>query len=466
MSDSLSVINPATESLIAEIPVDSSETIAQKVQKARQAQPAWAATDLSARIVAVRKFRNRLIEQVEDLAATLTAETGKPITQSRYEILTTAERTDFFLDNVAEVLSAQRGYQEPHQSIPGTGQLEEVLAYDPLGVIVNISAWNYPYFVGSNVFVPALLTGNAVLYKPSEIATLTGQKIAALLHQAGVPEDIFIPIVGTGLAGAALLEQPIDGVFFTGSYETGKKIAITTAPKLIKLQLELGGKDPAYVCDDVDVVKAAAGLADGAFYNNGQSCCAIERIYVHEKIFDDFVSKFVETVKGFKLGDPTDPNTYLGPLSRKPQLQVLQNQVQDALDKGATLHCGGEPVDGTGWYYTPTVLTEMTHKMSVMREESFGPIIGIQAVSNDATAIEQMNDTDYGLTAAVYSADRTRAVRILGQVNSGTAYWNCCDRVSPRLPWTGRGHSGIGSTLSKIGITAFLQPRAWHLRGA
>ncbi|MEO0757885.1 MAG: aldehyde dehydrogenase family protein [Cyanobacteria bacterium J06648_16] len=466
MIEILSIINPATESLIAEIPIDNAEAIAQKVQKARQAQPAWAKTALAERIAAVQKFRDLLVEQVDDLAATLTAETGKPITQSRYEVLTTAERTDFFLENVAEVLSAQRVYQEPHQSIPGTGQLEEVLAYDPLGVIVNISAWNYPYFVGSNVFVPALLTGNAVLYKPSEIATLTGQKIAALFHQAGVPEEIFVPIVGTGLAGAALLEQPIDGVFFTGSYATGKKIAIATAPKLIKLQLELGGKDPAYVCDDVDVAKVAAGLADGAFYNNGQSCCAIERIYVHEKIFDDFVSKFVETVKGFKLGDPTDPDTYLGPLSRKPQLQILQNQVQDALDKGATLHCGGEPVDGTGWYYAPTVLTEVTHNMSVMREESFGPIIGIQAVSNDVTAVEQMNDTDYGLTAAVYSADRTRAVRILGQVNSGTAYWNCCDRVSPRLPWTGRGHSGIGSTLSQLGIATFTQPRALHLKEA
>ncbi|MEL6248956.1 MAG: aldehyde dehydrogenase family protein, partial [Cyanobacteria bacterium J06627_15] len=245
MIEILSIINPATESLIAEIPIDNAEAIAQKVQKARQAQPAWAKTALAERIAAVQKFRDLLVEQVDDLAATLTAETGKPITQSRYEVLTTAERTDFFLENVAEVLSAQRVYQEPHQSIPGTGQLEEVLAYDPLGVIVNISAWNYPYFVGSNVFVPALLTGNAVLYKPSEIATLTGQKIAALFHQAGVPEEIFVPIVGTGLAGAALLEQPIDGVFFTGSYATGKKIAIATAPKLIKLQLELGGKDPA-----------------------------------------------------------------------------------------------------------------------------------------------------------------------------------------------------------------------------
>ena len=464
MSDVLSVINPATESVVAEIPADSSETIAQKFQQAKHAQPAWAATDLTERIAAVRRFRDLLVEQVDDLAETLTAETGKPISQARYEVLTTAKRTDFFLDNVAEVLAPQRVYQEPWSAVPGTAQLEESLAYDPLGVVVNISAWNYPYFVGSNVFVPALLTGNAVLYKPSEIATLTGQKIAALFHTAGVPEEIFVPVIGTGLTGAALLEQPIDGVFFTGSYATGQKIAIAVAPKLIKLQLELGGKDPAYVCDDVDVANVAAGLADGAFYNNGQSCCAIERIYVHESVYDDFVSQFVTTVNGFNLGAPTNPDTYLGPLSRKPQIQVLQRQVQDALDKGATLHCGGEPVGGAGCYYAPTVLTGVTHDMSVMREESFGPIIGIQSVPDDATAIERMNDTDYGLTAAVYSADRARAVKILERVNSGTAYWNCCDRVSPHLPWTGRRHSGIGSTLSKMGIAAFLQPRAWHLR--
>lgn len=464
MSETLSIINPATEALIAEVATDSPETIEKKVQAARQAQPAWAAANPSERIAVVSTFKSLLVEQADDLAATLTAETGKPISQSRYEVLTTAERINFFLENVTAVLAPQRVYQEPWSAIPGTGQLEEVIAYDPLGVVVNISAWNYPYFVGSNVFIPALLTGNAVLYKPSEIATLTGQKIATLFHQAGVPKEIFVPVIGTGLTGAALLEQPIDGVFFTGSYATGQKIAIAVAPKLIKLQLELGGKDPAYVCDDVDVAKATAGLADGAFYNNGQSCCAIERIYVHEKIYDDFVAKFVETVQGFKPGNPTDPNTYLGPLSRRPQLQVLQDQVQDALAKGAQLRCGGQPIDGAGWYFTPTVLTDVTHDMAVMREESFGPIIGIQSVPDDATAIALMNDTVYGLTAAVYSSERARAVGVLQQVNSGTGYWNCCDRVSPRLPWTGRGHSGIGSTLSTLGISAFVQPRAWHLR--
>ena len=355
-------------------------------------------------------------------------------------------------------------YTEPADATSQNAALEEIIAYDPLGVIANISAWNYPYFVGANVFVPALLTGNTVLYKPSEIATMTGLAIAQLMHEAGIPQDVFIPVVGAAQTGSALLAQNIDGVFFTGSYATGKKIAIAAAPKLIKMQLELGGKDPAYVCSDADIATAAAGLADGAFYNNGQSCCAIERIYVHTDVYEPFLDAFLLAVQAFKLGDPTRPDTDLGPLSRKPQMAVLSQQVADAFIKGATIHCGGTPLDQQGFYFAPTVLTQVTHDMAIMREESFGPVIGVQRVSDDESAIALMNDTDYGLTAAVYSQDRDHAVRILEQVNSGSAYWNCCDRVSPRLPWTGRGHSGIGSTLSEIGIRTFLQPRSWHLR--
>ena len=239
---------------------------------------------------------------------------------------------------------------------------------------------------------------------------------------------------------------------------------MAVAPKLIKIQLELGGKDPAYVCDDVDVATAAVGLADGAFYNNGQSCCAVERIYVHRDVYEPFIGQFVQTVEEFKSGEPTDSDTYLGPLSRKPQLAVIQQQLQDAIDQGAQVLCGGHPLERPGWYFAPTVLTNVTHEMTLMREETFGPVIGIQPVDSDEQAVALMNDTDYGLTAAVYSSNRARAVEILSQVNSGSAYWNCCDRVSPQLPWTGRGQSGIGSTLSHLGISTFLKPRGWHLR--
>jgi acyl-CoA reductase-like NAD-dependent aldehyde dehydrogenase len=313
--------------------------------------------------------------------------------------------------------------------------------------------------------VPALLAGNAVLYKPSEFATLTGLHIARLLHESGVPSDVFVPLVGGGAVGAALLAQPIDGVFFTGSHATGKRIAEAVGGRFIKLQLELGGKDPTYVADDADVQAAAESLADGAMYNAGQSCCSVERIYVHERIHDAFVAAFVEAVKGFRLGDPSSEDTYIGAITRAPQLDVLDAQVADATAKGAQLLIGGGRLaDRPGNWFEPTVFSGVDHTMELMREESFGPIIGIQKVADDAQALALMNDTRYGLTAGVFTRDEARAQAILAKVNAGSVYWNCCDRVSPRLPWSGHGDSGVGLTLSTLGIQTFTRPRAWHLR--
>jgi acyl-CoA reductase-like NAD-dependent aldehyde dehydrogenase len=315
------------------------------------------------------------------------------------------------------------------------------------------------------VFVPALLAGNSVLYKPSEFASLTGLEIARLLHEAGVPEEVFVPVVGGGEAGSALVGQRVDGVFFTGSVATGRRIAQQLRGRMVKLQLELGGKDPIYVCDDAAVARAAAGIADGAFYNTGQSCCSVERIYVHEKVFDAFVEAFVAEVKGYAAGDPMDERTYIGPLTRGAQMKVLEDQVKDARRRGARVLTGGKRVAGKGHWFEPTVLVDVDHSMAVMREESFGPVIGLMSVRDDAEAVRLMNDTDYGLTAGVYTPDRARAERILSQVHSGSVYWNCCDRVSPRLPWSGVGDSGIGLTLSTYGIETFTRPKAWHLRG-
>jgi acyl-CoA reductase-like NAD-dependent aldehyde dehydrogenase len=255
-------------------------------------------------------------------------------------------------------------------------------------------------------------------------------------------------------------------VFFTGSYATGAKIAQTIGPRMIKLQLELGGKDPVYVCDDVDVAAAAAGIADGAMYNTGQSCCSVERIYVHEKIHDAFVAAIVNEVKGYRIGDPASDDTYIGPLTRAPQMDVLSEQVSDARAKGAKLVVGGARIDRPGNWFEPTVFTNVNHSMKLMRDESFGPVIGIQKVASDSEAVRLMNDTEYGLTAAVYTKDRARAEKLLAQLNAGSVYWNCCDRVSPRLPWSGVGHSGIGLTLSTYGIETFTRPKAWHLRSA
>jgi acyl-CoA reductase-like NAD-dependent aldehyde dehydrogenase len=235
---------------------------------------------------------------------------------------------------------------------------------------------------------------------------------------------------------------------------------------MVPCQCELGGKDPLYVADDVaDVKSVAVGTADGAFYNNGQSCCAVERIYVHEKIYDRYVDEFVKEVKTWKKGNPTDDGVYFGPLSRKEQVNFLKQQVDEAAQKGAKVLLGGKPSSGKGFYFEPTVLVDVNHSMSVMREESFGPVIGIMKVKNDEEAVALMNDTEYGLTAAVYSNKQERAEKILRQLNSGTGYWNCCDRVSAAVPWSGRKHSGFGATLSHAGLRAFTKPKAYHLKG-
>lgn len=456
----LDVINPATGQRLATLPADDGRSVRAKFAAARAAQPAWAALPLRARLGIVRDFRAALVAHTEELARTLTGETGKPIAQARSELRGLLPRLDFFLKETPRALRTETVLADRKAG------MTEQIGWEPLGVIANISAWNYPYYVGSNVFVPALLAGNAVLYKPSEFAPQSGLAMAGLLHESGVPGEIFTPLIGTGEVGTALLRQPIDGVFFTGSYATGRKIARSVAGRMIKVQLELGGKDPVYVCDDVDVATAAASIADGAFYNNGQSCCAVERVYVHEKIFSAFRDAFVAEVKRFKIGDPRDEKTYLGPLTRPAHLAVLDAQVADARKKGARVLTGGRRLKKPANAYAPTVLVDVDHRMAVMREETFGPLIGLMPVRDDAEALALMNDTPYGLTAGIYTSDEARARRLLAQVRSGSAYWNCCDRVSPRLPWSGVGHSGVGLTLSRHGIQAFARPKAWHLRRA
>ncbi|MBA2480907.1 MAG: aldehyde dehydrogenase family protein [Planctomycetes bacterium] len=453
----LSVVNPASGSVVAELVEDTPENVASAYARAHAAQKAWARIALAERMARIVRFRALVAAAKDDLARTLTSETGKPIAQARNELGGFDARIEFFLENVETAIADQVVHSEK------SGKVEERIAHSPLGVIANISAWNYPWFVGGNVFIPALLTGNSVLYKPSEFSPMTGLAIARLLREARVPDDVFIPLIGGAVVGAALLAQPIDGVFFTGSYATGKRVAETVAPRMIKYQLELGGKDPVYVCEDVDIAATAAATADGAFYNAGQSCCAIERLYVQRDIIPRFIEEFAQVVAAFRIGDPLDESTYIGPITRPAQIAVFERQIADAVAKGAKVLCGGKRLARSGSYFAPTVLVDVDHTMEVMRDETFGPVIGIMAVADDAEAVRLMNDTEYGLTAGVYTRDRARAEAILADVDSGTAYWNCCDRVSPRLPWTGRGWSGIGSTLSVAGITAFTQPKAWHL---
>ena len=453
----MNIINPATEEIIATVQADSLAILDLKFKRLQKSASTWSAVPIQKRVEILEKFVSLLKENIEELAAILTSEMGKPLQQSRNEINGASAKATWLAEHATQYLS------EEIMSV--SDQLTEKIVYEPLGVICNISAWNYPYNVGVNIFVPALLAGNAVMYKPSEYATLTGLQIGKYLVEAGVPEDVFQVAIGEGEVGRALLDMPFNGYYFTGSYQTGQKIYQHVAQKMVPCVLELGGKDPVYVADDVvDVAGAAAGIADGAFYNNGQSCCSVERIYVQSAIYDAFVEAFVAEVNSWKMGSPTEDGVYITVLSRRAQLDVLENQVADAVDKGAQVLLGGKRLEGKGNYFEPTVLVNVTNEMAVMREESFGPIIGIMRVENDAEAVQLMNDTDYGLTAGVYSANQHRAEAILAQINAGSGYWNCCDRVSAALPWSGRGHSGFGSTLSQVGLRAFTKPKAYHLR--
>ncbi|MBZ5859292.1 aldehyde dehydrogenase family protein [Flavihumibacter profundi] len=452
------VINPATEELIQEIAADSPQTINSKFHLLQRGQPAWGARPLSERLGIIARFYDLLESDKELLAKSLTEEMGKPLQQARNEINGARNRIRFFLDNSEKWLAPEW--------ISPEGGTKEKITYEPLGIIANISAWNYPYLVGVNVFIPALIGGNAVFYKPSEYTLLTGLHIQRLLYLAGVPEDAFQLALGHSAVGELLLDLPLDGYFFTGSYKTGKYIATRVAPKLVPCQLELGGKDPLYVMDDVtDIDQVAAAALEGVVYNNGQSCCAVERIYVQEKLYDQFVKSFVAQTKKMVVGNPLEPATEIGPLSRKGQQDFLLMQIEDAVSRGATILTGGNAVPGKGYFLEPTVLTNVNHTMNIMREESFGPVIGIEKVGSDEEAAKLMLDTEYGLTAAVYSTDFDRAEKLMKLMDTGTVYWNCCDRVSAGLPWSGRKHSGLGATLSYAGIRAFVQPKAWHLRG-
>ena len=453
----MKIINPATEELIKDIPEDTDASIALKFALLQEGRWHWAAWPVQKRIDCIARFYDLLEAHKDELATTLTEEMGKPLQQSYNELNGARGRIKYFIDNAARWLA--------EEWVTTEGATREKIVYEPLGVIANISAWNYPYLVGVNVFIPALLGGNAVFYKPSEHTTLTGLHIQRLLYLAGVPENSFQLAIGKRAAGEALLALPLNGYFFTGSYKTGRYIAEKVAPKLVPCQLELGGKDPLYVADDVeDIDKVAAAALEGVVYNNGQSCCAVERIYVHKNVYEQFVNSYVAQAKKLVAGDPLEPGVEIGPLSRKAQVDFLLAQIEDAVGKGAWVRTGGKTINRSGYFMEPTVLVNVNHEMSVMKEESFGPVTGIQEVEDDAEAAKLMLDTEYGLTAAVYSKNFERAEAIMKQMNTGTVYWNCCDRVSATLPWSGRGHSGLGSTLSYQGIRAFVQPKAWHLR--
>lgn len=453
----MDIVNPATGVKFQSIQSDDALSLREKFVAAQQAQALWAQRPLPERAQILRNFASLLQRDQEVIARDLTLETGKPITQSRNEVKGSLNKIRFFVEESESLLAPKQVRQD--------GSTAEELHFDPLGVVLNVSAWNYPILVGFNVFLPALLCGNSVVYKPSEYASLTGLHLTRLLHEAGVPSDVFVAVIGDASVGAELLKCPFDCIGFTGSFATGQRISQAVAGRLTRLVLELGGKDPLYVTDDCrDLGSVAASVAEGVLYNNGQSCCSVERVYVHESIYDDFLAALKDQMALWTIGDPLDEKTMCGAITRPQQIEVLTAQINDAVSKGGRLLLGGQRVAGGGSFFAPTLVADADHSMDLMREESFGPVIGVMKVQSDDEAVTLMNDSEYGLTSAVFCADEKRGRALLGRINTGTGYLNCCDRVSAWLPWSGRQHSGLGSTLSHFGVYAFCHPKGLHLR--
>lgn len=453
----MEIVNPKDGSVAYVIEETTKAKLTAAFDHAKKIALAFRSQPYEQRAKAVDGFKQELVGQRQFLATVQCNSTGKPIRQCLSELDATIERVDYFLKATPKLLESK---------IVSSSDTSESISYEPLGVIANISAWNYPLFVGTNIFIPALLTGNCVLFKASEYCAPLGQYFEEFFIKAGLIPGAFQAITGGPDISAALLDLPLDGLFFTGSMKTGQSIASTLASKMIPQVFELGGKDPAYVRADADIKAAAASLADGSFYNAGQSCCGVERIYVDKAIYEAFVKEFIIHAKRLVIGDPLDESTSLGPLTRPQHKRFLDDQIADALSKGAKIVYQAD-VSAFGkesGYFAPCVLTDVNHDMKLMKEESFGPIIGIQKVRDDHEASRLMDDTEYGLTAAVYTRDLKAAEKILGQLDVGSAYINCCDRVSCHLPWSGRRLSGLGASLSEIGIRSFLKPKAWHSR--
>jgi len=330
-----------------------------------------------------------------------------------------------------------------------------------------IAPWNYPYLTAINTVAPALIAGNAVLIKHATQTLLGGERMVQAFASAGVPEDLFQAVfLDHGTTGALLADRAFDFVNFTGSVGGGRTIEKAAAGTFTPLGLELGGKDPGYVMEDADLDAAVDTLIDGAMFNSGQCCCGIERIYVVESLYDAFVSKAVEIVNGYQLGSPLDPETTLGPMANARFSATVRAQIDDAVNRGATAHIPTFDSDDGGCYLSPQILTDVDHSMEVMREESFGPVVGIMKVKDDSEAIRLMNDSDFGLTASLWTADAERAARIGAQIETGTVFMNRADYLDPALCWTGCKETGRGGALSIIGYHNLTRPKSYHLRKA
>jgi acyl-CoA reductase-like NAD-dependent aldehyde dehydrogenase len=458
----IKVASPVDGRIYAERPLASGDEIAAIVAKAGRAQKAWRATRLQERIDICARFVAAMLARKGELGEELTWQMGRPLRYTPGEIDRLAERAQAMIALAPEAL-ADIGAE------PRAG-FTRFIRHEPLGVVFVVAPWNYPYLTAVNAIVPALLAGNAVLLKHSAQTPLVAERFAEGFKAAGLPAGVFQVAHLSHADTERLIASPeIDFVAFTGSVEGGHAVQRAASGRFVGTGLELGGKDPAYVRADANLDHAVENLVDGSFFNSGQSCCAIERIYVHQDIHDRFVDGFVALTNGYKLANPLSPDTTLGPMVRASAADFVRKQIAEAVDHGARalIETKRFPADKPGTaYMAPQVVVDVDHSMKVMTEESFGPVIGIMKVRSDDEAVKLMNDSHYGLTAAIWTSDEDAALAIGARVETGTWFMNRCDYLDPELAWTGVKDSGRGCTLSRLGFAYLTRPKSYHLRTA
>jgi len=456
----LRCLSPVDGSCVAERALASEAAIEAALERARSAQARWRALPVSARAAACGRLVDAFVAKAPEIAREITWQMGRPIRHSPNEVRGFEERARHMIAIAEESLA-------PLECGPKPG-FRRFIRREPLGVVLVIAPWNYPYLTAVNSIAPALLAGNAVLIRHSAQTPLCGERIAAAADEAGLEPGLVQALHASHDDTLRLVASPgVDFVAFTGSVEVGRAVQRAASARFIGVGLELGGKDPAYVRADADLAHAVPNLVDGAFYNAGQSCCGVERIYVHGSLYDEFVEGYAELVRRYRLGDPTDPEVDLGPMVRAEAAALVREQTAQALARGARalVDARSFPADAPGTpYLAPQVLVGVDHSMRVMSEESFGPVVGIQRVRDDDEAVARMNDSAYGLTASVWTRDAEAALAVGARVETGTFFMNRCDYLDPALAWTGVKDSGRGCTLSQLGFEALTRPKSFHLR--
>lgn len=458
MTDKVQIVSPIDGRVYAERPYASAAEIEAAVTRATAARRKWAAAPVAERAAYLTRFVDALLSLNDEIVPELAWQMGRPI-RFGGEKRGVEERARHMIAIAEESLA-------PLQR-PDKAGFTRYITREPLGLVMVIAPWNYPYLTAVNSIVPALMAGNAVILKHASQTLLVGERFAQAMKMAGLPEGLFQNLVLNHADTEKLIASGrIDHINFTGSVEGGRRIERAAAGTFASLGLELGGKDPAYVRADANLDYAAENLVDGSFFNSGQSCCGVERIYVHANLYDRFVTRFVEFAQGWKLGNPLEADTVVGPMATGRFADLVRGQTLEALRKGAKAHLNWRDLrDEEGSpYLAPEVLTNVNHQMAVMREESFGPVVGIMKVADDAEAITLMNDSPYGLTASIWTEDLDAAARIGAEVETGTVFANRCDYLDPALVWTGVKETGKGGALSEIGYHNLTQPKSYHLR--